>query len=249
MELMMYVQEHMELMKILPVVIAETLGPVLGSYNQALIVALFIAAGKPFKIGAQAMGFPEPDDPTGAEVIFEDVLKHPEGQILARFQGENFRLLKTEDKKINLRIEELDEPVKNATIENEKKALEPSAEFPMFLHSGLHHETVINTALRNPAWNKGRDADNMFINEADAKRLGVADGDTVKITTAASSATIKVEISPYTTENFVYIRHGRGLIYDGVKYGVNVNELVKGTVCDEMYTPMHRRVPCRVEKA
>jgi anaerobic selenocysteine-containing dehydrogenase len=157
-------------------------------------------------------------------------------------------MLKTEDKKINLVIEELYERVKNATVETELAAIKPSAEFPMFLHAGLHHETVMNTMLRNPAWNKGRDADSMFMSEADAKKLGIADGDTVRIVTRASSAEIKVEISPAAAENFVYIRHGRGLVYDGVKYGVNVNELVKATDCDEMYTPMHRRVPCRIEK-
>jgi len=46
----------------------------------------------------------------------------------------------------------------------------------------------------------------------------------------------------------VYIRHGRGMIYDGVKYGVNVNELVSGRDRDEMCTPMHRRIPCKIEK-
>lgn len=118
----------------------------------------------------------------------------------------------------------------------------------MFLHSGLHHETVINTILRNPEWNKGRNADNMFMNTADAEKLGIKDGDSVRIVTKASSAEIKVELSPYTVENFVYIRQGRGLVYDGVKYGVNVNELVSSADRDEMCTPMHRRVPCRIER-
>ena len=60
---------------------------------------------------------------------------------------------------------------------------------------------------------------------------------------------MEVEISPYAAENCVYIRHGQGLIYDGVKYGVNVNDLVLTVDRDEMGTPMHRRIPCRVEKA
>lgn len=248
MELMMFMQEHMEYMKLMPVIMAETLGPILGSYNQALICALLVGSGKAFKVGATAMGYPDGDDPEFGEKVFEDILKHPEGMILANFQCDNFRMLKTDDKKINLIIEELVGPMKSSSIENELEALRPSEEYPMYLHSGLHHETVINSSLRNPAWNKGRDADNMFMNEVDARRLGVADGDMVRIVTKASSAEIKVEISPLAAENFVYIRHGRGLIYDGVKYGVNVNELVKSTDSDEMFTPMHRRIPCRIEK-
>lgn len=248
MELMMWIQENMEHMRMLPAIIADTLGPALGSYNQAMIVALLIGSGTAFKVGATAMGYPDGDDLSFTEAVFEDIKNHPEGLILARFHCDNFRMLKTEDKRLNLRIEELDEQMKNATIENEISRLAPDPDFPMYLHSGLHHETVINTILRNPAWNKGRDADNMFINAQDANRLGLSDGDRVRITTRASSAELRVEISPHAAENFVYIRQGRGLIYDGVKYGVNVNELVASNDCDEMYTPMHRRIPCRVEK-
>lgn len=248
MELMMWMQENMEQVKMLPVIVADTLGPVLGSYNQALIVAIIMGAGKAFKVGATAMGYPDGDDPEFTEKVFEDVKKHPEGMILARFQCDNFRMLKTEDKKLNLRIEELDEPLQNATIENEIKALVPDPDFPMFLHAGLHHETVINTVLRDPSWNKGRDADSMFMNAADAERLHIADGETVRIVTKASSADIKVQIDTHTAKGFVYIRQGRGLIYQGKQYGVNVNELVSSADCDEMCTPMHRRIPCRIEK-
>lgn len=248
MELMMWLQEHMEHARMLPAIVAKSLGPALGSYNEAMIVALLMGAGKAFKAGATAVGYPDGDDFSFTETVFEDIKKHPEGMILATFQCENFRLLKTEDKKLCLRIEELDEQMKNATIENEQKALAPNPDFPMFLHAGLHHETVMNTMLRDPAWNKGRDADNMFMNEADAKRLGINNGDIVRITTKVGSADVKVEIDSHTCENFVYIRHGRGMIYNGVKYGTNVNELVSSADCDEMYTPMHRRVPCKVEK-
>ena len=246
-ELMTFIQEHMEYAKLMPAIVAETLGKALGSCNKALVAALFIGAGKAFKVGAAAMGYPD-DDLTQPEALFEDALKHPGGMTIARFQCDNFRMLKTEDKKLALYIPELDEQMKNATIENELKALEPDRDYPMFLHAGLHHETVINTALRDPAWNKGRDADNMFISAADAARLGVTDGDRVRVTTRASSLELPVEISPRAAENFVYIRHGRGMIYDGVQHGVNVNQLVPADNCDELFKPIHRRVPCRVEK-
>ena len=88
----------------------------------------------------------------------------------------------------------------------------------------------------------------MFMNKSDAEKMGIANGEKVRIVTKASSAEIDVEISPLTAEGVVYIRHGRGLIYDGVKYGVNVNELVSSEDSDEFFTPTHRRVPCRIEK-
>ena len=247
MELMMYIQENMEYAKIMPVILAETLSPALGSVNKALVVGLLMGASKAFKAGAVAVGYPD-DDLSMTEAIYTDILAHPEGMILSRFTRDNFSLLKTADKKLALRIEELDEQLQAATIENELEKLKMPAEYPIILHSGLHHETVANTGLRNPAWNKGRDADAMFMNKSDAEKMGIANGEKVRIVTKASSAEIDVEISPLTAEGVVYIRHGRGLIYDGVKYGVNVNELVSSEDSDEFFTPTHRRVPCRIEK-
>jgi hypothetical protein len=37
------------------------------------------------------------------------------------------------------------------------------------------------------------------------------------------------------------------MIYNGVKYGANVNRLTKNTHRDQFGTPIHRFVPCRVE--
>ncbi|MDO4539598.1 MAG: molybdopterin-dependent oxidoreductase [Syntrophomonadaceae bacterium] len=241
-----YIQDNMQHARLIPLILAETLGTALGSVNQALIVGLLVSGSKAFKAGAAAMGYPEGFSMT--ETMFKDILAHPSGMILARFRGDNFSLIRNEDKKLALRIEELDEPMRAATIENEQKRLELPPEYPLLLHSGLHHETVANTNLRNPAWNRGRDADAMFMNEKDAATLGIADGEKVRIVTKASAAEIAVEISPHAAEGVVYIRHGRGLIYNGVKYGVNVNELVSSTDCDEFFNPLHRRIPCRIEK-
>ena len=247
MELMMFIQENMQYAKIIPVIVAETLSPALGSVNKALIVAILMGSSKALKKGAAALGYPD-DDLTITEALFDAILAHPQGLILSRYTRDNFSLIKNEDKKLALRIQELDAQLKAATIENELEKLKMPAEYPMILHSGLHHETVINSTLRNPAWNKGRDADAMLVSVSDATRLGIANGETVKITTKASSAELQVEVSKYAAEGVVYIRHGRGLIYDGVKYGVNVNELVSSTDSDEFFTPTHRRVPCRIEK-
>lgn len=242
-----YIQENPSQAKLIPLILAETLGTALGSVNQAMIVGLLVSSSKEFKAGAAAMGYPA--DFSMIEAMYKDILAHPQGLILARFQGDNFNMLKTEDKKLNLVIEELVEPMQAASIENEIEKLKMPDEFPLILHSGLHHETVANTSLRNPEWNKGKRCLTMLMNEADAARLDLADGDMAIITTRAGSAEVEVEISSRAAANCVYIRHGQGLIYDGVKYGVNVNDLVLTTDRDEMCTPLHRRIPCRVEKA
>ncbi len=244
--LVKYVEANPNHAKLMPVIMAETLGKALGSVHQALIVGLLVSSTKEFKQGAVAMGYPA--DITMVEAIFRDILAHPGGMILAKFQGDNFNSLRTPDKKVNLVIEELREPLMAATIDSELEKLQMPKEFPMILHSGLHHETTINTSMRNPEWNKSRRWATMLVNQADADRLGLVDGEQARVTTKASAVEVEVEISPLAAEGCVYIRHGQGLIYDGVKRGVNVNELVDSTDRDEMGTPMHRRIPCRVEK-
>jgi anaerobic selenocysteine-containing dehydrogenase len=69
----------------------------------------------------------------------------------------------------------------------------------------------------------------------------------VKVITEAGEETIEVEVAKDTREGHVIIPHGFGLVYDGVKYGVNVNRLTKNTHRDHVGTPIHRYVPCRVE--
>jgi anaerobic selenocysteine-containing dehydrogenase len=231
---------------LIPLILAETLGTALGSVNQAMIVGLMVSSSAAFKAGAAAMGYPA--DFSMIEAMYKDILAHPQGLILSRFQHDNFSLLKTEDKKLALKIDELVEPMQEATIEKEMEKLKMPDEFPLILHSGLHHETVANSSMRNPEWNKDKRCLTMLMNEADADSLKIADGDMVVITTRASSAEVEVEVSRHAAPGCVYIRHGQGLVYKGVKYGVNVNELVLTTDRDEMCTPMHRRIPCRVEK-
>jgi anaerobic selenocysteine-containing dehydrogenase len=82
---------------------------------------------------------------------------------------------------------------------------------------------------------------------ADAEKLGFADGQMVKVVTEAGEETIEVEVTEATRKGQVIIPHGFGLVYDGVKYGANVNRLTKNTHRDQFGTPMHRYVPCRVE--
>jgi len=241
-----FVKENPQYARMVPLIMAETLGRTLGSVNQAMLVGLLASSSKEFKAGAVAMGYPA--DFTMIETMFKDILAHPQGMILAKFQGDNFSMLKTEDKKLAIKIEELYEPIRAATIDNELANLKMPDDFPLILHSGLHVETNINTTLRNPEWNKTRGRTTLLVHETDAIGLEVGDGELVRVITAASTVEIPVEISPRAAIGCVYIPHGGGLIYQGKKYGVNVNELVKTTDRDEMGTPMHRRIPCRVEK-
>ena len=72
---------------------------------------------------------------------------------------------------------------------------------------------------------------------------------TVKVATQAGEVKIELNVTEQTKPGFVTIPHGFGLEYKGSAYGVNVNRLTKNTHRDQLAgTPLHRYVPCRVEK-
>jgi anaerobic selenocysteine-containing dehydrogenase len=68
----------------------------------------------------------------------------------------------------------------------------------------------------------------------------------VKVITEAGEETIEAEVTTDARQGQVIFPHGFGMIYDGLKYGANVNQLTKNTNRDFVGTPMHRYVPCRV---
>ncbi len=183
--------------------------------------------------------------------FFEELLSRPEGMWIGQLEPEaNMQELRTENKKINLYIRELEEWLKRIHPESEKKALIPSSEYPLILNAGRHNKNVANTLMRDPAWLKGKRACTLAINPEDAKALGIVDGSKVKIVTEAGSEIIEAEVSDATRKGQVLIPHGFGLVQNGKTYGINVNRLTKNTYRDPLAaTPLHRYVPCRVERA
>ena len=70
-----------------------------------------------------------------------------------------------------------------------------------------------------------------------------------RLTTQAGQAVVEIEISPLTRPGMVLMPQGFGLDFDGETVGVNVNELTDAKHRDPLVaTPLHRRVPCRLEK-
>ncbi len=84
----------------------------------------------------------------------------------------------------------------------------------------------------------------------DAAKLGLADGQAVKITTEAGSEDIELEVTDTARPGQVIMPHGFGLVHAGVKSGANVNRLTRSGNRDPIAgTPLHRFVPCNVKPA
>ncbi len=244
--LMEYAMTEPKALNNMPFILGKTLGKALGSVHLAALWGILQVTPKAFQENAARVGF-QPGAKLG-EDIFQKILDQPEGIWVGKLDPENnFDELKTDDGKINLHIPELLEEMKTLDATSEEAALIMPAEFPLILMAGRHTSMNANTNMRDPAWNEGKRACTLAMHPDDAAVLNLKDSQEVKVTTEAGSEQIELEITDTARKGHVVIPHGFGLVYNGVKYGVNVNRLTKNTHRDQFGTPMHRYVPCRVE--
>lgn len=156
--------------------------------------------------------------------------------------------METIAKRINLHIPELLDWLAQIQPQAESQALEPDPELPFILMAGRHYPYTANTLLRHPGFRKGRSGE-LAIHPDDAIKLGLAEGDSIRITTAAGSVAGSVELDGNTRPGFVVAPHGFGLQYEGKEIGFNINRLTAAGHRDPLLgTPLHRYVPCRLEK-
>ncbi len=244
--LMEYAMTEPRALKSMPFVLGKTLGKAMGSMHKAALWGMLQVAPKSFYKNAIRAGFK-----SGAglgEEIFQQIMDHPEGIWVGKMDPENnFAEIKTEDGKINLHIPELQDELQSIEALKEEAALVMPSEFPLILMAGRHTSMNANTNMRDPAWNEGKRSCTLAIHSADAEALGLKDGQQVRVTTEAGSEEIELEVTDAAKQGHVVIPHGFGMVYNGKKYGANVNRLTKNTHRDQFGTPIHRFVPCRVE--
>ena len=244
--LMEYAMKEPKALKSMPFILGKTLGKAMGSVHLAALWGMLAVAPKSFHEDAARAGF-KPGVTLGEE-IFQQIMDHPEGIWVGKVDPENnLASLKTDDGRICLHIPELLDELKIVDAAEEEAALVMSPEYPLILMAGRHISTNANTLMRDPVWNEGKRACTVAMHPADAVALKLTDGQQVRVTTEAGSEEIELEVTDTARNGHVVIPHGFGLVYNGRKYGANVNRLTKNTHRDQFGTPIHRFVPCRVE--
>ncbi|MEN6360581.1 MAG: molybdopterin dinucleotide binding domain-containing protein, partial [Smithella sp.] len=244
--LMEFAMSEPKAMKTMPFILGKTLGKAMGSVHLAALWGMLQVAPKSLYKNAVRAGFQS--GPALGEELFQQIVDHPEGVWVGKIDPENnFAEVKTGDGKINLDIPELQDELKAVDAASEETALTMDPKFPLVLMAGRHTSMNANTLMRDPAWNEGKRACTLAMHPEDAAALNLKDGQQVKVTTEAGSEEIELEITDTAHKGHVVIPHGFGMIYNGVKYGANVNRLTKNTHRDQFGTPIHRFVPCRVE--
>jgi len=238
--------EHPENMMKVPFIAAKTLGNAVGSAHLASYFTGFLQRSKAKQEDAARAGFEA--GPDQGMFLYQAILDRPEGVLIGiQDMQKNLGRLATKDGKFHLYTKEAENWLKEISPGQEQKRLKADAEFPLVLMAGRHMDMNANTGMRDPSWNEGRRACTLVMHPADAEKLGLTDRQTVKVVTTAGEETIELEVTSDARKGQVVMPHGFGLVYNGVKYGANVNRLTKNTNRDFLGTPMHRYVPCRVE--
>lgn len=247
MKLMKWASTNPSVLSRMPFVLAKTLGKTWDSAAKAALWGLLMTAPETFRNNAARAGFEPGVDQ--CDRIFQALLDNHQGLWVGKVDPEeNMAAIRTPSGKIEIHIPEMEEKVTSLNAETEERDLKMPTEFPLILNAGRHTRYNINTMIRNPEWNRDKLACTIAISPEDADKLGLSDGQEVRVTTEAGSETGELEVSQEVRQGMVLIPHGFGLIYDGKVYGLNVNRLTKNRNRDFLGTPLHRFVPCRIEK-
>jgi anaerobic selenocysteine-containing dehydrogenase len=127
-----------------------------------------------------------------------------------------------------------------------------SAEWPFLLAAGERRSFTANTIFRDPAWRKRAGQEALRVATVDAERLGLADGDRVRVVTERGEATIGIVVDDGMHPGQLALPNGTGTdrLIDGerVRDGVAPNELTGSFQRDRFTgTPWHKTVPARLE--
>jgi anaerobic selenocysteine-containing dehydrogenase len=142
--------------------------------------------------------------------------------------------------------------IRRALAEEERE----NRDFPFVWSAGLRTRWTANTIHRDPGWRKGRGPHGALrVSPGDAKALGVAKGDPVRLTTSRGGLVFPVEIDRALRDGHVWSPNGFGTGYpdeagDLAPIGQNNNELTDALDRDPITgCPHHKAIACRLEAA
>ena len=235
------------LVKALPYVLYETLGPTLpeGLAGAAALWGLAQKTAVTYPDAVRRAGYAD------GNALFDAILTSPSGiTFTAHEYGDDFAMIGHRDGKIALQIPELLDDIR--ALHDSQPGL-TTTEFPIVLSAGERRAFTANDIFRDPSWRKKDTSGALRVSIADAEALGLVDGGRARITTAAGSAETLVEVNPGMRVGHASLPNGYGLDFadaDGRSQvtGVATNALTSTDWRDSYAgTPWHKHVPARIE--
>jgi len=235
----------------LPTALYRSLGRSLGEMGPAAVMfGSAMQASMRFPDSIRAAGI-KGDGLELANNLFDALLEAKSGIIFSTSDyATSFDRIKTSDGKIHIYIEELEEELQSLATE---EPASPSDAYPFVLTAGEHRGSTVNDVIRDPSWRKKDKDGALRIHPADADKLGVVDGQRVKIVTKRGEAEAPADITDSMMEGQVSLPHGFGMEYPDETgehriHGVAVNELTDIEDRDWLaLTPHHKHVRARLE--
>jgi anaerobic selenocysteine-containing dehydrogenase len=233
--------------KVVPYVLYETLGPTLpeGLSGAAALWGLAQKTALTYPDAVRRAGHAD------GNALFDAILNSPSGVTFTVHNYEDdFALISHADHKIALEIPEMLDDLRALTTAPPRLT---TSEFPIVLSVGERRAYTANDIFRDPSWRK-RDADGALrVSVEDAQALGLVDGGRARVSTAAGTAEVTIEITETMLPGHAALPNGFGLDYiddDGqtVVPGVAPNMLTSTGWRDRYAgTPWHKHVPARIE--
>ncbi len=247
-ELMALLGEHPELAPLAPIISAYTLGPALGSYTLAILYSGLYFGTEHAKECFERMGYAR--GPLQGEQIFQTLIEHPEGAIVGMTEYEDyFKYLETDDKKIHVYIDELDDWMQEITPEREAELLD-NPDYPLMCKTGKHFEGCFNFSMQDRRWNTGKNFQFAEVHPADAEERGIKEGDKIEIYTNKGSVKIAAHLTTDMKRGHVMIPHGVHLSNKDMEEEYAVNRLTDTQYRDRLAgTPFLANVLCNMRLA
>ncbi|MEP5765679.1 MAG: molybdopterin-dependent oxidoreductase [Halieaceae bacterium] len=238
--------EDAEVAAIAPVLLYRTLGPSLPEGAAAAAPLWPLALGHAMRDpeSLRRAGY-EGDAFAQADALFDAILAGHSGIVFAVDDYDASWRRLGNDAQIQLVIPELLQELESLA----QGGAVTDPQFPFVLSAGERRDYTANTIYRDAGWRR-KDMDGALrMSPEDAESLGLASGDTARVSTKVGSALTLVEVTPRMQAGHMSLPNGFGLDNDdGNRIGVATNELTSLDDRDKFAgTPWHKCVPANVE--
>lgn len=246
---MMMVARDARLMRLAPVILYETMGPLLpeGGQAAAAVWALCQEVAMAYPRSVRRAGIDASAMQLG-NALFAAVLNSPSGVVFTVDPyEETWARVETPSKRVQLVVPELVAELQSLA----DTELPSDATYPFILAAGERRSNTANALFRDPTWRK--EAGTLRMNPLDAEAIGLKEGMSARITTQAGSAVAPVELTDTVLRGHASLPNGHGLRYPDAtgrlqQDGVNPNELTSSSQRDPVAgTPWHKHVRARIE--
>ncbi|MBX7433616.1 molybdopterin-dependent oxidoreductase [Mycobacterium sp. Y57] len=175
----------------------------------------------------------------GRRIRWRDVLAHPHGWVLGPREFGRFRdALRTEDKRVHVAPPEFVARARELLAEPPER---PPADYPLQLANRRSRHSMNSWLNELPGLHPAGRGTRVVIHPDDAKRLSVADGDLVRVSSRVGAVELTASVDDRPRPGVVVIDHGWGSrVFDPrggsppQVYGVNRNLLVDGDPVDPL---------------